>query len=156
MNKDSIQIKGQVRFEVKNPDGSLAHDTGFIDNLTMNGALAVFSGLVGNTGSQTAFTYLALGTSSTAVSASQTTLVAEIIDSGLSRVSATVSRTTTTQTNDTLQLTTTWTASGSKTINEVGYFNAASSGVMGGRALTGTITVASGQLLTGTYKIIFS
>ena len=136
--------------------GVLKEDTGWIENSTMNVAFAVFAGLAGNTGSQTAFGYLAVGTSNTAVSASQTTLVAEISTSGLARAAATVSRVTTTQTNDTLQLLKTWTASGSVTVEEIGYFNASSSGVMGGRALTSTKSLVNGETLTGTYQIKFS
>lgn len=131
-------------------------DTGFIKNGTPNVAFAVFSGLVGNTGSQTAFTYLATGTSNTAFAASQTTLGAEITDSGLQRASATVSRVTTTQTNDTLQLVKTFTASGTKSVEEVGIFNASSGGVMGGRALTTTKSLVSGDSYTVTYKIKFA
>src|SRR5690349_7431749 len=73
-----------------------------VHNTITNVYFAVAAGLVGNTGSQTAFGYLALGTSNTAPSASQTTLVAETVVSGLARTTATISRTTTTQTNDTL------------------------------------------------------
>ena len=75
-----------------------------------NSALNEISGLVGDSGSKTAFTYLELGTSDTAFSASQTGLQAAITDSGLARASATVSQETTTQTNDTLRLTKQWTA----------------------------------------------
>ena len=153
---DNSQIKGRFRLQIHGVDGKLRDDTGWIDNATMNAGLAVFSGLAGATGSQTAFTYLALGTSSTAVAASQTTLQAEITDTGLQRAAATVSRVTTTQTNDTLQLAKTFTATGSKTVEEVGYFNAASSGVMGGRALTGTKSLVNGETLTVTYQIKFA
>lgn len=151
-----MKSAGQFKLDCYKTDGSLKWTTGWIKNSTMNAALAVFSGLAGNTGSQTAFGYLAVGTSSTAVAASQTTLQAEITDSGLARAAATASRVTTTQTNDTLQLVKTWTASGSKTIEEIGYFNAASNGVMGGRALTGTKSVVNGETLTGTYQIKFA
>lgn len=126
------------------------------ENLTMNAGFAVFSGLAGNTGSQTAFSYLAVGTSSTAVSASQTTLGAEITTNGLARAAATVSRVTTTQTNDTLQLVKTWTSSGTHSVEEIGYFNASSAGVMGGRSLTGTKSIANGETLAATYKIKFA
>ncbi len=126
------------------------------DNLGMNARLAVVAGLYGGTGAQTAFSYLAVGTSSTAVAASQTTLVAEITDTGLGRAAATMSRTTTTQTNDTTVFSKTWTATGSKTIEEIGYFNASSAGVMGGRALTGTKSLVSGNTLTATYSVIHS
>jgi len=92
-----------------------------------------------------AFSYLAVGTSSTAVAITDTTLNAEITDTGLARASATVSRVTTTVTNDTLQLTYTWTASGVKSIQEIGILNAASTGILLSHALTGTITTAKRQ-----------
>lgn len=154
MTQDSNKTQGEFRIETRDSNGVLLQDTGWLHNLGMNVRLAVVAGLYGNTGSQTAFTYLALGTSSSSpVLATETALGAEITDTGLARASATVSRVTTTVTNDTTQLTYTWTASGNKTINEIGYFNASSGGVMGGRALTGTITVANGVTLTATYKI---
>lgn len=136
--------------------GTPVFDTGFMHNLGMTVRLPVVSGLYVGSGSQTAFTYLAVGSSATAVAANQTALVAEITTTGLGRASATASRTTTNSTNDTSQLTYTWTATGNATINEIGYFNASSVGVMGGRALTGTLSVANGVLFTGTYQIIHS
>lgn len=151
--KDEQKTKGMVRLEVKNPDGS-THDTGWIHNLGMDVRLPVIAGLYGGTGAQTAFSYLAVGSSNTAVAANQTTLVSEFVTLGLSRASATVSRVTTTVTNDTTQFAYTWTTSGSATVEEIGYFNASSAGVMGGRALTGTITLISGATLTATYKVI--
>lgn len=126
-----------------------------IHNKMTNASLAAISGLVGNTGSQNAFTYLELGTDSTAVSAAHTALQAAITDSGLARAAATVSRTTTTQTNDTLVLTYSWTASGSKTLEEVGVFNASSAGVMLCRALTTSKAIVSGNVVTITYSIKF-
>lgn len=125
-------------------------------NLGTNVRLAVFSGLVGNTGAQTAFGYLAVGTSSTAVSASHTTLQAEITDTGLARAASTNSRTTTTQTNDTLVMTKVWTASGTKVVEEVGYFNASSGGVMGGRCLTTTKNLANTDVFQVTYSVQFT
>jgi len=150
------KIIGRVKVDICGADGVIRSQGWWKYNLTMNAALAVYSGLAGNTGSQTAWGWLAVGTSSTAVAASQTTLSAEITDSGLERAAATVSRVTTTQTNDTLQLSKTFTATGSKTIEEVGYFNASSAGVMGGRRLTGTKSVVSGETATFVYQIIFT
>lgn len=127
-----------------------------INNGITNAGFAAMAGLVGDTGSVDPFNYLACGSSSTAFAASQTALLGEISTSGLSRASATVSRVTTTQTNDTLQLTKTFTLSGSATVEEVGAFNASSSGVMLGRALTGTLTFVSGDEFVVTYKFKFT
>lgn len=77
------------------------------------------------------FLYIGIGDSSTAESASHTDLQAA---TNKKRKSATTSRVTTTQTNDTAQWVATFssadTLSGSWTINEVAVFVAASAGVM--------------------------
>lgn len=155
INQDSNTTTGRFKLECFTPDGALKWSTGWINNGTTNAGMAQFALLAGDA-SAVPFTYLALGTSSTAFNASQTTLVAEIVDSGLQRAAATVSRVTTTQTNDTLQLTKTFTATGSKTIEEVGYFNAASAGTMGGRALTTSKAISSGENIAVTYQVKFS
>lgn len=152
--KGEITLKGRIRLECYRK-GVKVWDTGFVNNIITNVGLAAVAGLTGNTGSITAFTYLAIGTSATAVAATDTTLGAEITDSGLTRSAATVSRVTTAQTNDTLQLTFTWTASGSKTVQEAGIFNASSSGIMLAHALTGAKAVVSSDILVGTYKVAF-
>ena len=120
-----------------------------------NASLAICSGLLANTGSETAFTYLELGTGTTAFAASQTALVSAITDSGLARTSATVSQETTTQTDDTTRFTKQWTASGSKTVAEVGIFNASSGGTMLARTKLSTArALTSGDTYTYTYDII--
>jgi len=152
----TIKIKGFARLQCRDKDGNLKWDTGFMQNTITNAALAEVSGLVGNTGSKTAFTYLAVGTSNAAESATHTALQAEIVDSGLARAAATATQSTTTQTNDTLQLDHTWTATATKSIEEIGAFNAASAGTMLGRKLTTTKTVNSTDILDATYKFVFS
>ena len=146
---------GMVRL-VHKRKGKILSDTGWIKNTIASAGKAEVSNLIGNVSSPSPFTYLALGTSSAAESASHTALQAEITDSGLSRAAATVSRTTTTVTNDTVQYDKTWTASGAKTVEEIGIFNAASSGTMLGRKLTGSKALQSGDQLVATYKIIVS
>lgn len=150
------KIRGFVKVEVwKDASKKELLSSSYGENVITSAALAAISGLVGNTGAQTAFTYLAVGTGSTAAAISQTALVAEISDSGLARAAATVSRVTTTQTNDTLRLVYTWTASGTKTVEECGIFNASSSGVMLGRKVTGSQSLISGNLLAITYDVVF-
>jgi hypothetical protein len=154
--KSDIKIQGFVRLEVRDKDGNLLHDTGRLENLITNAGKAAVAGLVGNTGAITAFSYLALGTSSTAAAATQTALVAEIVDSGLARAAATMSRTTTTVTNDTLRFVYTWTASGTKSVQEVGAFNASSAGTMLGRKVVTQLDLINTNTCTLTYDFVFS
>jgi hypothetical protein len=154
--KNSIKIIGMVRLVHRDKNGKIKSDTGFIKNVITNDGKAAVAGLVGNTGSITAFTYLAVGSGTTAEAATQTALVTEISASGLGRAAATVSRSTTTTTNDTLQFDKTWTASGAVTVEEIGIFNAASVGTMLGRKLTTSKVLANGETLAATYKVIFA
>lgn len=153
---DHGKVRGFIRLQIRDKDGNIRDDSGFMENVITNTGLAAMAGLVGNTGSIAAFTYLGVGTSTTAASASQSALVAEISTLGLSRGSATVTRSTTTQTNDTLQLDKTWSALGSVTVEEIGVFNALSAGIMLARKVTGTKALANGEDLIATYKIIFT
>lgn len=151
---ENIKIKGFVDFEIKDINGNVK-DKWSVTNTVVTAGKAQMALLAGDA-SATPFTYLELGTSSTAPAIGQTALQAAITDTGLARASATVSRTTTTVTNDTLQLVYTWTASGSKTIEEIGIFNANSAGTMLARALTTSRSVVNGDTFTATYKVAFA
>lgn len=122
-----------------------------------NAGLAEAAGLLGNTGSPAAFTYLAVGTGTGAHDATDTTLDTETTGSGLARASATVSRVTTTVTNDTLNLSKAFSVTGTVTIGEQGTFNASSGGDMLQRtALSPTRAVVNGDTYTLTVKIALS
>ena len=149
-----LKLTGTYTLSIIGTNGKVK-DSWVIKNIVTNAGKAQVASLVGDS-TATPFTYIALGTSSTAVGASQTALQAEITDSGLQRASGTVSRTTTSVTNDTYTLTNTFTATGSKTIEEVGVFNASSSGTMLSRALTGTKSLSSGEQITVTYACALS
>lgn len=153
---DHGKVRGFIRLQIRDKEGNIRDDSGFVENVITNTGLAAMAGLVGNTGSIVAFTFLAVGTSATAAAASQSALVAEITTLGLARSAATVTRSTTTQTNDTLQLDKTWAASGTVTVEEIGVLNAISAGIMLARKVTGTKTLANGEDLIATYKIIFT
>ena len=102
-------------------------------------------------------THIAVGTGDTAFAAADTTLGTEITDSGLARVAATVTRETTSTTNDTVQMVTTFTVTGTVTIKEVGILNASSTGDLGGRTVLETPKdVVNGSSYTITYKTIWS
>lgn len=151
---DSMKLKGSYSFVHKDVDGNIK-DEWTVDNTVVTAGKAQIALLAGDA-SATPFTYLELGTSSTAVAAGQTALQAAITTNGFERAAATVSRVTTTVTNDTLQLVKVFTATGSHTVEEVGVFNAASTGTMLSRALTGTKSFISGETFTVTYKVAFA
>lgn len=148
------QLKGTYDFTITDTNGKV-RDSWSVENLVTNAGFAQLALLAGDA-SATPFTYLAVGTSTTAPAVTDTTLTAEIVDTGLARVAGTVSRVTTTVTNDTYRVTTTWTATGSKTIEEVGVFNASSAGTMLSHALTTSKAVTNGETLTGTYSLKFA
>jgi len=154
MDTNTIKIKGKVRLQ-QFRDSVRIKDTGFLENIITNAGKAQIALLAGDA-TAVPFTYLALGTSATAVAATDTTLGAEITDTGLARSLATVSRVSTSVTNDTLSLVFTWTATGIKTIQETGIFNASSSGTMLAHKLTSAITTANNDLVQIIYTIQFS
>ena len=151
---DTLKLKGVYSFTITGTDGQV-RDTFEVENLVTNAGFAQLALLAGDA-SAVPFTYLAVGTSSTTPAVTDTTLTAETTTNGLERAAGTVSRVTTTVTNDTYQVVKTWTATGSVTVEEVGVFNAASTGTMLSHALTGTKAVTSGETLTGTYKLKFA
>jgi hypothetical protein len=126
------------------------------NNLVVNAGLAGMASRCNGSGGEAAFTYLAVGTGTTAPAAGNTALETEITDSGLARASATVSRVTTTVTNDTAQLDKTWNVTGTKAVTEAGAFNAASSGTLLGRQTFSAVNVANGDTLQVIYKFQMS
>jgi len=153
--KESIGIEGRFRLQCFTKEGKLKWNTGWKKNLITSAGKAQIALLAGSAAA-VPFTYLALGTSATAVGVGDTALNAEITDTGLARTAATVSRTTTTVTNDTLSLAYIWTASGAKTIEEIGVFTASSGGEMLSHALTGSKTTANTDQVIESYLIKFA
>lgn len=151
--KDAIKIKGQIEIALTR-DGKVIEKR-IIDNTITTAGMAQIALLAGDA-SAVPFTYLEVGIGTTAANAADTALESAITDTGLERAAATVSRVTTTNTNDTLQLLKAWTATGAKAVTECGAFNAASTGTMLGHQVFSAITTANGDGLTVTYKFKFS
>lgn len=127
-------------------------DARLISNLiTTTGKAGVASRINGD-GSEAAFTYIAVGTGTTAANVADTTLETEIADSGLSRAAATASRVTTDTTNDTAQLVKTFSVTGTKAVTESGVLNAASTGTLLARQVFSAINVVNGDSLQITWK----
>lgn len=123
-----------------------------INNLITSAGKAGVASRLNGSGSEAAFTYIAVGTGTTAANVADTTLETETADSGLSRANATASRVTTSVTNDTAQLVYTFSVSGTKAVTESGVLNASSSGVLLARQVFSAINVVSGDSLQITWK----
>ena len=123
------------------------------DKITTVGKNAVAE-LIGGIGSVQNWDQLALGTSGTAASSTQTALVSELTGSGLAKATSTV----TTTTANVLQLQHTWTATAPKTLQEVGVFNShtATDGVMLARSDFADIALATNDQIQVTYKVTVS
>lgn len=127
-----------------------------LSNLVTNAGFAGVASRLGGSGAEAAFTYIAVGTGTTAAAVTDTTLVTETAVSGLSRVAGSLSRVTTTITNDTAQVTTTFTVTGTVAVTESGVLNAASVGTLLSRQVFSAINVVNGDSLTMTWKHKFS
>lgn len=100
-----------------------------------------------------AWTHIAIGTSSTSATVTDTSLEAEISTNGGGRDASTVSSEQTSTADDTIQLISGWNFSGSLNIRESGVFNAAGAGDMLCRQTFTTLAVGDGDSLTITWKV---
>ena len=124
-----------------------------IGNLITNAGFAGAAGRLMGSGAPAAFTYIAVGTGTTAAAVTDTTLQTETATSGLSRVSGTVSLVTTTVTNDTAQVTNTFSVTGTVAVTESGVLNAASVGTLLCHQVFTAINVINGDSLAITWKV---
>jgi hypothetical protein len=123
-------------------------------NTITNVGHAAGNGRISNQGSYNAMVNIALGTGTQGSPTTATALAAEITTNGGGRSAATASQVTTTVTNDTTQLTHTWTFTGSLAITEEGIFDSASasSGNMMAYQSFSAINVVNTDQLTVTHK----
>ena len=128
-------------------------DVKTISNLVTNAGKAGVADIIAEQTSTAPFKYIAVGVGTTAAAATDTTLVTEIVDSGLERAIGTASQITTDVTDDTAQVTKTFTVTGTKAVTEAGLLNAASTGTLLARQVFSAINVVSGDSLTITWAI---
>lgn len=125
-------------------------------NLVTNAGLAGIASRLNGAGSEAAFTYIAIGTGTTAAAAGDTTLETETTTGGGERASATASRTTTTVTDDTARHVLTFNLTSSFAVTEAGVLNAASTGVLLNRQVFTAVNVVNGDSLQVTIDVDFS
>ena len=117
---------------------------------------ALVAGRLNASGAPAAADYIAVGTGTTAFAAGNTTLETETATSGLTRAQGTVSLVTTTTTNDTAQVTKTFTVTGTVAVTESGVLNASSNGTLLCRQTFSAINVVNGDSLAITWKVAMS
>jgi hypothetical protein len=126
-----------------------------VSNLITTAGVAGIAARINGTGTPAAYTYIALGTGTTAAADANTQLEAEVTTSGGERAAATCSVVTTDTAGDTAQLVNTFsfTTGGTFAVTESGVLNAASTGTLLARQVFAAINVASGDSLQVTWKI---
>ena len=124
-----------------------------LGNLVTNAGKAGVSSRINGAGGAAAFTYIALGTGTTAAAATDTTLQTELSTSGLGRANSTATQVTTSVTNDTAQLVNTFSVTGTAAVTESGVLNAASVGTLLCRQVFSAINVVNGDSLQITWKV---
>lgn len=152
---ETLKVSGYINIKVLDKDGNLKDERNIKNLIPTAGKAGIASRLNGD-GAIGPWTHIAVGTGTTAAAAGDTALQTEITGSGLDRAAATMSRVTTTVTNDTAQFLKLWTVSGTKAITECGIFTASSGGTILGHSVFSAINVASGDSLQITYKVIIS
>ena len=148
MEKENTKIKGSLILTLKHKDGSV--EVRRKDNLILDVGFDFIANAIGNTNSRPAVIgYTAVGTGTTAVSASQTSLVTE-----LARKAATYSHTTGTK----VFSFTTYFAAGEATgaIAEAGVCNASSGGIFLDRVTFAVINKAADDELTTNFQFTLS
>lgn len=138
-------VKGRLLIEVIRANGT--RDLIEKDNLVVTTGLGFIASRMKDA-SATAMSHMAIGSSSTAPAAGNTTLGSEL---------GRVDLTSTTVTNSQVAYVATFPAgTGTGTIEEAGLFNATPAGTMLSRALTGTITKGAGDAIIITWTITVS
>lgn len=182
--RGKFYVKENVKIQAFNPDGSIhkvwqPNEAGLayykehgiypqtseygsyeneanMSNLVTNVGFASFAKRFGGIGSVAAFTYIAIGTGTTAANVTDTALETEITTNGGERENVTPTSTTTTVTDDTIVLSNTFTFTGSFALAEVGILNAASGGDLASRYVYSVINVTSGMQVAYTYSFAIS
>jgi hypothetical protein len=122
-----------------------------VANLMTNAGFAALAARMSGAAADGVFDTIGVGIGTTAAAAANTTLETEITDSGLAKAAGTVSRVTTTETNDTNQVTKTFTVTGTKAVTESGLLNATPTLLC--RQVFAAINVVNGDNLQITWKI---
>jgi hypothetical protein len=123
----------------------------YFHNLITNAGMAGAASRVNGSGGEAAFTYIGVGTGTTAANVANTAIQTESTGSGLARAAATASRVTTDVTNDTARLNKQFSVTGTVAVTESGVLNASSSGTLLARQVFSAVNVVNGDTLDVTW-----
>lgn len=147
---EGLKLTGRLRIE--NVTQGIVRE---VDNTIHNVGLAMITNLIGSFSTPTGslYTHIALGTGSSTINSSDTTLGAETMRSG-----ATLSQQTTSVTNDTLRFIGSFTGDTTETLNEAGIFNnpSANVGSMLSRVVFAGVPVVASDAINVTYNVSFA
>jgi hypothetical protein len=148
------QLKGFIKIDHFDKMGNLIESVE-TPNALMNLGFTEVAGLFcsDQAGSHTAFDYIAVGTGTTAATATQTALITEITESGMTRAAATGTLVTVNVANDTAQFVKSYSVTGTAAVTESGVFNDSSAGIMLCRQTFSAINVENNDVLQITWKV---
>jgi hypothetical protein len=157
--KDSISLRGWFELIVIDPDGKV-RETRVVNNTIVNAGRAQVAGFINSAVSVTssgvgAFRYLAIGSATSATGVTDTTMGSEFSSNGGARlVASSLTRVTTSVTNDTAQIQLTFTCSaGTLAVGEAAIFDSSSAGNMLARQPFAVINLSSGDSVQTTWKV---
>ena len=150
---DAVKLIGDVTVAAYDQHGNRKAFYNGQNLITDAGKYGIASRINGASG-ETVFTYIAVGESTASATVGDTQLGNEITGADLARVVGTATLQTTTVTDDTAQLATTFNVTGSYGVTEAGILNASSNGTLLGRRVFSAVNVLSGDTLQIIYKII--
>jgi len=152
--QDTIKVRGCYRIAISNPDGSLAGDSGWLENqITNDGFNNYLAKLLGAISGSSQINYMALGTG-TVPGAAATSLNGEVT----SRTAVTAA---TSSTSKAVRFTATFSSAGSfvgatVSLQNIGLFYTNSGGTLFAGNTYATSTCATNQNVNATYDITFA
>ena len=145
---ENLKLKGLVNVKHYDKNKNLIGEKDF-QNLIVNVGKSQVVKLIGGLSGSNPFSYIAIGTGTTAEAVTDTALESET-----NRVQATLSQVTTNVNNDTLQLVSSFSFSADASITEYGILDASSNGNLLSHKTDSAVNVHNGDTLQVTWQII--
>lgn len=151
--QEGIRVRGFYRVQIKNPDGKVAGDSGWKENLVTNAGFRYYlSYLLGALAGSIQVSHMALGTGGTP-NATDTTLGGEVVKRAA--VSAASSGSTSVQFTATFDSTASFVTS-TQNISNIGLVNSSATGTLFSGNTFNSSSCATNQTVNATYRVTFA